>query len=93
MHILLIQLSLHIPMSHSLKDKRRQIKSLKDRISQRFNAAVAEVGELDNWQRAELAICLLSLDKSWLDSQYSLIETLLLEYPELELQQIQRQWL
>lgn len=93
MHILLIQLSLHIPMSHSLKDKRRQIKSLKDRISQRFNAAVAEVGELDNWQRAELAICLLSLDKSWLDSQYSQIETLLLEYPELELQQLQRQWL
>ncbi|HEY9201663.1 MAG TPA: DUF503 domain-containing protein [Gammaproteobacteria bacterium] len=93
MHILLIQLTLHIPMSHSLKDKRRQIKSLKDRISQRFNAAVAEVGELDNWQTAELAICMLSKDKSWLDSQYSLIETLLLDYPELELQQIQRQWL
>lgn len=93
MHILLIQLSLRIPMSHSLKDKRRQIKSLKDRISQRFNAAVAEVGELDNWQSAELAICMLSNDRSWLDSQYSLIETLLLEYSELELQQIQRQWL
>lgn len=93
MHILLIQLSLRIPMSHSLKDKRRQIKSLKDRISQRFNAAVAEVGELDNWQSAELAICMLSNDRSWLDSQYSLIEALLLEYTELELQQIQRQWL
>lgn len=93
MHILLIQLTLRIPMSHSLKDKRRQIKSVKDRISQRFNAAVAEVGELDNWQSAELAICMLSNDKSWLDSQYSLIETLLLEYNELELQQIQRQWL
>ncbi len=93
MHILLIQLTLHIPMSHSLKDKRRQIKSLKDRISQRFNAAVAEVGELDSWQTAELAICMLSNDKSWLDSQYSLIEALLLDYSELELQQIQRQWL
>jgi uncharacterized protein YlxP (DUF503 family) len=93
MHILLIQLNLHIPMSHSLKDKRRQIKSLKDRLSQRFNAAVAEVGELDSWKSAELAICMLSNDKSWLDSQYSLIETLLLEYSELELQQIHRQWL
>lgn len=93
MHILLIQLTLHIPMSHSLKDKRRQIKSLKDRISQRFNAAVAEVGELDNWQTAELAICMLSNDKSWLDSQYSLIEALLLDYSELQLQKIQRQWL
>lgn len=93
MHVMLIELTLHIPMSHSLKDKRRQIKSLKDRISQRFNAAVAEVGELDNWQSAELAICMLSNDKSWLDSQYGLIEALLLEYSELQLQQVQRQWL
>lgn len=93
MHIMLIELTLHIPMSRSLKDKRRQIKSVKDRISQRFNAAVAEVGELDSWQFSELAICMLSNDKSWLDSQYSLLEALLLEYSELQLQQVQRQWL
>lgn len=93
MHILLIQLTLHIPMSRSLKDKRRQIKSLKDRIAQRFNASVAEVGELDHWQSTELAICMLGNDKSRLDSQYALIEALLLEYSELELQQIRRQWL
>ncbi len=93
MHILLIQLTLQIPMAHSLKDKRRQIKSLKDRIAQRVNASVAEVGELDNWQSAELAICMVSNDKSRLDSQYSLIEALVLEYHELELRQIQRQWL
>lgn len=93
MHILLIQLTLQIPMAHSLKDKRRQIKSLKDRIAQRVNASVAEVGELDNWQSAELAICMVSNDKSRLDSQSSLIEALVLEYRELVLQQIQRQWL
>ena len=52
MHVLLIKLSLQIPYAHSLKDKRSQIKSLKDKLSSKFNASVAEIGSLENWQQA-----------------------------------------
>jgi len=93
MHLLLIKLSLQIPHSHSLKDKRRQIKSLKDRLRRKFNVSVAEVGELDKWQQAEIAVCMISSDKSYLDKQYSLIETLVLEYTELDLLNATREWL
>ena len=93
MHVLLIQLSLKIPYAHSLKDKRRQIKSLKDRLSRRFNASVAEIDALDNWQQAVMGVCMISNDKSYLDKQYSLIETLVLEYTELELINVTREWL
>ncbi len=93
MHILLMQLNLQIPNAHSLKDKRRQIKSLKDRLSSRFNASVAEVDKLDNWHQSVIALCLVSNDKSYLDKQYSLIENIVLEYSELELLSIDRQWL
>jgi len=93
MHILLMRLTLHIPLSQSLKDKRRQIKSLKDKISSRFNASVAEVDMLDKWQKGVLAVCIVSNDKSYLDKQYSLIETLVLEFNELELVSIDREWL
>jgi len=93
MHILLMRLTLHIPLSQSLKDKRRQIKSLKDKISSRFNASVAEVDMLDKWQQGVLAVCIVSNDKSYLDKQYSLIETLVLEFNELELVSIDREWL
>jgi len=93
MHVLLIKLSLQIPGAHSLKDKRRQIKSLKDRLSSRFNASVAEIDALDNWQQAVMGLCLISNDKSYLDKQYSLIEALVLEYTELELVNVTRQWL
>ena len=93
MHILLITLSLQIPNAHSLKDKRRQIKSLKDRLSNRFNASVAEIDALDKWQQAVMGVCMISNDKSYLDRQFSLVETLVLDYAELELLNITREWL
>ena len=93
MHILLIKLFLQIPDAHSLKDKRRQIKSLKDRLGNRFNASVAEIDDLDKWQKSVIALCMISNDKPYLDKQYSLVETLVLEYTELELLNIGREWL
>lgn len=93
MHVLLIQLRLQIPHAHSLKDKRRQIKSLKDRLSSKFNASVAEIDELDSWQRALIGVCLISIDKNYLEKQYSLIEALVLECTELELINVTREWL
>ena len=93
MHILLIKLTLQIPYAHSLKDKRSQIKSLKDRLSNRFNASVAEIDSLDNWQLAVLGLCMISNDRSYLDKQYNLVETLVLEYSKLQLIDVTREWL
>lgn len=93
MHVLLIKLSLQIPNAHSLKDKRRQIKSLKDRLSNRFNASVAEIDALENWQQAVMGVCIISNDKSYLNKQYSLVEAVVLEYTELELIKVTREWL
>lgn len=93
MHVLLIKINLQIPYAHSLKDKRSQIKSLKDRLSSRFNASVAEIDALDNWQQAVMAVCMVSNDRSYLDKQYSLVETMVLEYTELQLINMSREWL
>jgi len=93
MHVLLIKFSLQIPYAHSLKDKRSQIKSLKDRLSSRFNASVAEIDALDNWQQAVMAVCMVSNDRSYLEKQYSLVEALVLEYTELQLIDMTREWL
>ena len=46
---------IYIPESHSLKDKRAVIKSLKDRLRSKFNLSVSETNHNDLWQRAELA--------------------------------------
>lgn len=43
-------------MCHSLKSKRFVLKSLKDRLANRFNVSVAEVDFVDRWQLARIAV-------------------------------------
>jgi len=54
---------LHVPGCRSLKEKRQVVKSLKDRLHARFNVSVAETGHHDLHQRAELALCVVSVDR------------------------------
>lgn len=54
--------------STSLKDKRRVIKSLKERLAGRFNASVAEVGSLDHRQQADLGVAIVANDAQFVQS-------------------------
>lgn len=62
MHIGLLTLELRIEESHSLKDKRHVVKSLKDRLRHRFNVSVAEVAFQETWQRSMLAVVTVASD-------------------------------
>ncbi len=46
----------------SLKEKRKVLRSLKDRIQNRFNVSVAEVDGQDLWQRATFAFAVVGRD-------------------------------
>ena len=59
---------LHLEGSRSLKDKRRVLKSLKDRLHNRFNLSAAETAHQDLWQRAELSACVVSNERGHVDS-------------------------
>jgi len=59
---------LMLPGSHSLKDKRMVVRSLKDRIRNRFNVSVAETGHQDSWGRVELTVALVASDRGAADS-------------------------
>lgn len=52
----LCTVELYIPDGHSLKAKRQVLLSLKDRLRDKFNVSVAEVGDQDLWQKAVLGI-------------------------------------
>ncbi|MCK5287143.1 MAG: DUF503 domain-containing protein [Thermodesulfovibrionia bacterium] len=52
----LLSLELYISEAHSLKEKRIVIKSLKDRIKNKFNVSIAEVDANDLWQRSILGV-------------------------------------
>lgn len=55
-----LEIEIFIPGSLSLKDKRMVIKSLKDTVSKKFNASVAEVDFLDKWQRAAIGCAVVT---------------------------------
>src|SRR5437867_13228556 len=58
----LVRLFLHLPSSNSLKFKRQIVIGLLRRLRQELKVSAAEVGELDRWQLAEIAVATVSGD-------------------------------
>lgn len=46
--------------NHSLKEKRRIVKQIVERVKHRFNVSIAEVGNNDLWQSAQIGFCMVS---------------------------------
>lgn len=61
-------LELHIPGATSLKAKRKVIKSLVQRLRNRFNVSVSEIGSQDLWQRSELGMAVICYNGAGADS-------------------------
>jgi hypothetical protein len=57
------RLTLITPESHSLKEKRTVVRSIKDRTRLKFNVAIAEVGSQDNWQEAVIGFAVVANEK------------------------------
>ncbi len=71
MHIGICTLYLRLLEARSLKEKRRVIKSIKDRIGNKFNVSIAEVDKLDKWQWATLGTVCVSNDAGFTNSMLS----------------------
>ncbi len=54
------RVTIYIGESFSLKDKRREVKSIVHRVQSRFNYAIAEIEDLDDMRVATLGILVLS---------------------------------
>jgi len=91
--IALLSIEVHIPYAQSLKDKRQQIRGLKERIRTKFNASVAEIAYQDKWQRSVIAVCLVGSDKRQIESSCSKVESLCQEFTEISIMTFDQQWL
>jgi uncharacterized protein YlxP (DUF503 family) len=56
-------LDIHVHGSRSLKQKRGVVRSIIQRVRNRFNLSVAEVGGQDTWQHATLALGAVGSDE------------------------------
>jgi uncharacterized protein len=76
---------LRVAWSRSLKDKRQVVRSLRDRLAARFNAAVAEVEDMDNLQRAVLGVAFVGNDAGVLRAELDKVTQLVVAHSEAEL--------
>jgi len=84
-----LQIELEIPDSFSLKDKRRVIQSLKDRIAHAHNVSVAEVGALDEHRRSILGFAMVGNDTRYVESALSKLVDLVRAVPQVTLNDYQ----
>lgn len=63
MTIGILEVTLHIPDSHSLKDRRKVVRSLKDRIRRKFNVSLAETDGQNTWQSCHLAFVTVAVQR------------------------------
>ena len=69
-----LTLEILVESSHSLKDKRHVVKSLKDRLRATFNVSVAELEPSALWNRATIGVVSVSDSRDYLDGLMKNVE-------------------
>ncbi len=91
MIIAVLQFELIIPEPESLKDKRRVVRSVKDRLHRDFQCAVAEVGALDSMAVARMGLAIVSNDGKHAGQVLDRITERLRELPDAHLGDCRRE--
>jgi len=91
-YIVLVSFEVWVNGSTSLKNKRSVVNRIKERLRSRFNASVAEIGYLDKWQRAAMAVTMISNEQKKLQKDVDAIRTLLLEFADATINDFTVEW-
>ncbi len=62
-------INLLIPECRSLKEKRGVLRHLLKRTQNEFNVSIAEVGDNDQWKRAQIGFCVVGNDKQYINAK------------------------
>lgn len=86
-----MQFELHIPGAQSLKDKRRVVKGLKDRLHRHHMVSVAEIEALDHHRIAMMGLSMTSNDTTYVLSVFDRIVGVLRALPDATLAEVSRE--
>ncbi len=83
MRIGALRVSFMIFDSGSLKQKRKVMRSVKDRLKNNFNVSVAEIGSNDKWQIGELGLATVGNETRFVNSVLTKVEDFLETFPSI----------
>jgi uncharacterized protein len=78
-----VRVELHLPFSHSLKEKRSILNRIKDRM-RNTGAAVAEVDHHELWQRAALGMAVVAGEADALSGRLSALRDIVERQTEVQ---------
>ena len=93
MHVAALTVELHLPGTHSLKEKRAVITPILEGCRRRYSVAAAEVGDQDLWQRAILGMSAVSSSATKVKEVLDSVERFVWSFPEVEVTASRRDWL
>lgn len=79
-----LEVSFRLPESGSLKDKRQVVRSLKERIRNRFNVSVAETEGHQTWRSCTLAFAAVASQQAVIERDFETIIGMIEARPEME---------
>ena len=62
-----LSLEIYLPYAHSLKEKRKRLSAIKDRLRKKYNVALAELDYQDKWQRSKIGVVTLNSQKAMVE--------------------------
>jgi hypothetical protein len=92
-HVGVVRFELHIPTSHSLKEKRAAIKPIIEGCKRRFGVAAAEVDHQNTWQRADLGVAAVASTAGHVEEVLDQVERFVWSFPDVEVLAAVRSWL
>jgi len=63
-----LKIILHLHDNHSLKGKRKIVRSMVEKVKHKFKVSIAEVGSNDKWQKIELGVSTVGNDRRHIDA-------------------------
>jgi len=85
----ILTLKLYLGEANSLKEKRRVLKSLLDKLKARFNISVAEVDAQDAWRFSTIGIALVSNDGAYTEHTLTAVINFIEKLGRVEITEVQ----
>jgi len=89
----MLLLTFRVAQAMSLKDKRRILKSFRDRLKNRYNVSISEVDAQDSIRQAVLAVAMVGSDKIFVERCLQKIVNLAVGHRDMILLEQEITWL
>ncbi|HHT42413.1 MAG TPA: DUF503 domain-containing protein [Firmicutes bacterium] len=87
-----LQVEVHIPGATSLKEKRKVVRSMIQKVQHRFNVSIAELDGTDLWQRATIGVAMVGGSREYVERQLQYVLNYLEAEPRWNITEVEMDW-